>query len=130
MVDDRDLNLSRRERQIMDVIYARGQATAADVLQALPDPPGKTAVRTLLHILEQKGHLTHKQAGQSYVYRPSRPRGRAGRSAMRRVVATFFEGSLEKAVAAHLGDPAADLSPDELARLAELIDNARQQKGR
>jgi BlaI family penicillinase repressor len=130
MSDGGEQHLSRRERQIMDVIYARGQATAAEVLQALPDPPGKTAVRTLLHILEQKGHLTHKQTGQSYVYRPSRPRRHAGRSAMRRVLATFFEGSLEKAVAAHLGDPAADLSPDEMARLAELIHKARKQKGR
>src|SRR5262245_37519105 len=109
-----DQHLSRRERQIMDVIYARGRATAAEVLQALPDPHGKTAVRTFLRILEDKGHLTHKWSGQAYVYRPSRHRRDAGRSALRRLLATFFEGSLEKAVAAHLGDTAADLSPDEL----------------
>jgi len=129
MTGSSEPHLSRRERQIMDVIYAQGQATAAEVVQALPDAPGKTAVRTLLRILEEKGHLTHKQIGQSYVYRPSRPRGRAGRSALRRVLATFFDGSLEKAVAAHLGDSAADLSPDELARLAEIINHARKQKG-
>ena len=121
--------LSRRERQIMDVIYARGEATAAEVLSALPDPPSKTAVRTILRILEEKGHLKHKQQGLRYVYQPSRRRGPAGRSALQRVLHTFFEGSLEKAVAAHLGDSAADLSDDELARLAELIHQARK-KGR
>ena len=121
--------LSRRERQIMDVIYARGDATAAEVLAALPDPPSKTAVRTILRILEEKGHLKHKQQGLRYVYQPSRRRGPAGRSALQRVLHTFFDGSLEKAVAAHLGDSAADLSDDELARLAELIHQARK-KGR
>ncbi len=125
-----DRHLSRRERQIMDVIYARGRATAAEVLEALPDPPGKTAVRTLLRILEDKGHLTHKVSGQSYVYRASRPRRDAGRSALRRLLATFFEGSLEKAVAAHLGDSAADLSGEELARLADLIHEARKHETR
>jgi predicted transcriptional regulator len=118
--------LSRRERQIMDVVYARGEATAADVVAGLPDPPTKTAVRTMLRILEQKGHLTHVQDGLKFVYRASRPRARAGRTALRRVLQTFFDGSLEKAVAAHLGDAAADLSPKELDRLANLIDEARK----
>jgi predicted transcriptional regulator len=118
--------LSRRERQIMDVVYARGEATAADVVEGLHDPPTKTAVRTLLRILEQKGHLTHRQDGLTFVYRASRPRARAGRTALRRVLQTFFDGSLEKAVAAHLGDAATDLSPDELDRLADLIDQARK----
>jgi predicted transcriptional regulator len=117
--------LSRRERQIMEIIYRRGQATAAEVLADLADPPGKTAVRTLLRILEQKGHLRHKQEGLAYVYLPSQPRARAARSAFRRVLQTFFEGSLEKAVAAHLGD-AADISDDELERLADLIRQARK----
>jgi predicted transcriptional regulator len=121
--------LSRRERQIMDVIYARGEATAAEVQAALAQPPSKTAVRTLLRILEEKGHVNHKQSGQTYVYRPSRARSRAGRSALRRVLETFFQGSLEKAVAAHLGVSAAELTSDELARLADLIDQARKQKG-
>src|SRR5215203_3762441 len=74
--------LSRRERQIMDIVYARGEASAQDVLGDLPDPPSKTAVRTLLRILEEKGHLTHRQHGLTYIYRPSRPRSRAGRSAL------------------------------------------------
>ncbi len=121
--------LSRRERQIMDVVYARGQASAAQVEADLPDPPSRTAVRTLLRILEHKGHLRHRRQGLSYVYEPCRPRGHAGRSALRRVLRTFFDGSLEKAVAAHLGDSAADLTPDELARLARLIQEART-KGR
>src|SRR3982751_4137565 len=94
--------LSRRERQIMDIVYARGEASAQDVVGDLPDPPGKTAVRTLLRILEEKGHLTHRKQGLMYIYQPSRPRGRAGRSAFQRVLQTFFDGSLEQAVAAHL----------------------------
>jgi len=128
MVDDAEDPLSRRERQIMDIVYARGEATAGEVLAALADPPTKTAVRTLLRILEEKGHLKHRQEGQTYIYKPSRPRNRAGRSALRRVLDTFYDGSLEKAVAAHLSDSAADLSAEELNRLAELIRQAR--KGR
>jgi predicted transcriptional regulator len=117
--------LSRRERQIMDILYARGEGSASDVHAALPDAPSRTAVRTLLRILEEKGHLQHRQEGLAYVYQPSRPRGPAGQSALRRVLHTFFDGSLEKAVAAHLGDPASDLSAEELTRLAELINQAR-----
>ena len=120
--------LSRRERQIMDIVYARSEASALEVHGDLPDPPSKTAVRTLLRILEEKGHLKHRQEGMKYVYRPSRPRGRAGRSALRRVLQTFFDGSLEKAVAAHLGDPATAPSPAELERLAELIRQARERR--
>lgn len=122
----REPPLSRRERQIMDVIYARGEATALDVLAALPDPPGKTAVRTLMRILEEKGHLIHRTDGQAYVYRPTRPREHAAQSALRRVLDVFFGGSLEEAVAMHLGDPAAGLSEDELKRLAGLIHKARK----
>jgi BlaI family transcriptional regulator, penicillinase repressor len=121
--------LSRRERQIMDVIYRRGEATAAEVLLELPDPPSKTAVRTLLRILEEKGHLQHLERGQTYVYRPSQSRQKAGRSALRRVLETFFDDSLEKAVAAHLADEAVELSPEELHRLLKLIREARE-KGR
>jgi predicted transcriptional regulator len=110
----------------MDIVYARGEASAAAVLADLPDPPSQTAVRTLLRILEEKGHLKHRREGLRFMYRPSRPRGRAGQSALRRVLRTFFDGSLEKAVAAHLGDSAADLSDEELRRLAELIEQARQ----
>jgi predicted transcriptional regulator len=120
--------LSRRERQIMEIIYRRGQATAAEVVADLPDPPSKTAIRTLLRILEDKGHLRHKQEGLTYIYIPSKPRAHAARSALRRVLQTFFEGSLEKAVAAHLGDAASDLSAEDLERLVRLIRQA-QKKG-
>jgi predicted transcriptional regulator len=125
MAEKREPGLSRRERQIMDVVYALGTATAVEVVERLPDPPGKTAVRTLLRILEDKGHLKHVQKGREYVYQPTRPRLRAGRSALQRVLKTFFDSSLEKAVAAHLGDSAANLSDEELERLADLIQQAR-----
>jgi BlaI family transcriptional regulator, penicillinase repressor len=118
------LKLSRRERQIMDIVYARSEASASEVWQALPDPPSRTAVRTLLRILEEKGHLRHKKRGREFVYQPTRPRRRAGRSAFRRVLDTFFDGSLEKAVAVHLADPSAKLPADELQRLVELIRQA------
>ena len=118
--------LSRRERQIMEIVYRRGQASAAEVVAELPDPPTKTAIRTLLRILEEKGHLKHRQEGLTYVYLPAHSRTQAAKSAFRGVLRTFFEGSLEKAVAAHLGDDAADLSADELARLADLIRQARK----
>ena len=117
--------LSRRERQIMEIIYALGSATAVEVLGSMPDPPSKTAVRTFLRILEEKGHLKHAERGREYVYQPIQPRIRAGRSAFRRVLQTFFDGSLEKAVAAHLADASAPLTTDELKRLAKLIQEAR-----
>ena len=123
------LHLSKRERQIMEIVYARGQATASDVLDDLADAPSRTAVRTLLRILEDKGHLAHDKHGREFVYRPTRPRQQVARSALRRLLTTFFDGSLEEAVAAHLADPTTEMSPDELARLRRLIDEA-QQKGR
>ena len=119
--------LSRRERQLMDIVFAQGEATALEVLERLPDPPSRTAVRTLLRILEEKGHLRHFQRGREFVYRPTQPRLRAGRSAFQRVLQTFFEGSLERAVAAHLADSSADLTEEELKRLARLIGKARNQ---
>ena len=122
---DEQAHLSRRERQIMDIIYARGQATATHVLLDMPDPPSRTAVRTLLRILEEKGHLKHGKKGREFVYRPIRPRKRAGRSAIRRVLKTFFDGSLEQAVAAHLTDPGAEVRAVELKRIADLIRQAR-----
>ncbi len=119
-------SLSRRERQILDVVYALGRASAAQVVARLPDAPGKTAVRTFLRILEEKGHLVHEEEGRTYVYRASRPRERAGTGAFRRVLDVFFGGSLEQAVAAHLGESAAELDEAELKRLAGLITQARK----
>jgi predicted transcriptional regulator len=121
--------LSKRERQIMDVIYAHGEATVTQVLAGMPDPPMRGALRTLLRIMERKGHLTHRQQGREFIYRPTKPRGQAGRSALGRVLDVFFNGSLENAVAAHLSDPrrGAKLSADELQRLSHLIEQARKQ---
>ena len=117
-------SLSRRERQLMDAVYARGEATATQVLDDLPDPPSRTTVRTMLRILESKGHLMHRKLGREFVYRPTQPRAQAGRSILRRVLDTFFGGSLEQAVAAHLADPKSKLSPEELHRLSELVRRA------
>ena len=108
----------------MDIIYARQAASATNVLNDMPDAPSRATVRTLLRILEDKGHLHHHKQGREFVYAPTRPRRRAGQSAMRRVLSTFFDGSLEQAVAAHLSSSAAGLSRDELNRLANLIRKA------
>jgi len=121
-----DQHLTRRERQMMDIVYRRGRATAQQVHADLPDPPGYTAVRTLLRILEEKGHLRHTRDGARYVYHPVRSSRTAGRSAIRRVVRTFFDDSTAKAVAALLDASADRLSDDELDRLAGLIERARQ----
>ncbi len=117
---------SRRERQIMEIVYARGEATATDVLDRLVDAPTRTSVRTLLRILEEKGHLKHRKRGREFVYFPRRQRERAGKSALQRLLQTFFDGSLEKAVAAHLADPDAKVSPEELRRLSALISEAKR----
>jgi predicted transcriptional regulator len=119
-------SLSRRERQIMDAIYARGRATAAEVLQDLPDPPGYSAVRAMLVKLEAKRHVRHIQDGARYVYLPTVPREKAQKSAMERLVRTFFEGSVSKTVAALLDRGSTELTDGELDRLAEMIDRARK----
>jgi predicted transcriptional regulator len=119
--------LSRRERQIMDFLYQHGRATAADVQANLPEPPSYSAVRAMLRVLEEKGHVHHQQDGPRYVYRPRVGRDRAKRSALRHLVRTFFDGSREQLVAALLDDGAAQLSEDELDRMARLIARARQE---
>jgi predicted transcriptional regulator len=123
---DEHNQLSRRERQIMDIVYARGQASATAVLEDLPDPLSRATVRTMLRILEDKGHLKHYKQGREFIYQPTRPRRRVGQSALRRVLNTFFDGSLEQAVAAHLADRGATPSAAELKRLAELLRQARE----
>ena len=129
-MEERNLvNLSRRERQMMAIIFARGQASATDVVNTLADPPSRTAVRTLLRILEQKGHLKHRKKGREFVYYPTKSRSHAGRSAFLHVLETFFGGSLEHAVAAYLADNRSQPSAKELNRLSELIDESRR-KGR
>ena len=118
--------LSRRERQIRDVIYRRGRATAAEVLDDLPDPPSYSAVRALLRLLEEKGHVRHEQDGPRYVFLPIVARDRARQSALSHVVRTFFDGSATEAVAALLND-GAKLSHEDLDRLAAMIDKAREE---
>ncbi len=120
-------NLSRRERQIMDIIYRRGEATVAHVLDELPEPPSYSAVRAMLRVLEEKGHLKHQEEGPRYVYTATVPREDARDSALRRVLRTFFDGSAEEAVAALLGMSAGDLSNEDLDRLASLIERARKE---
>ena len=121
------LSLSRRERQILDLLYRRGRATAAEVHEGLPEAPGYSAVRALLRILEEKGHVRHEAEGPRYVYRPAVPRDRARRSALTHLVETFFNGSTEQAVAALLDTSAGRLQPKELDKLAERIEKVRRE---
>ena len=127
MPDKSRPQLSRRERQIMDVLYRFGQATAGTVMSNLPDPPSYSAVRALLRVLEAKGHVRHVQDGPRYMYLPTVPREKARQSAMQQLVRTFFGGSTEQAVAALLDLSSSRLSDDELDRLSQLIDQARKE---
>lgn len=120
------LDLSRRERQIIDILYAQGQATAADVQAALPEPPSYSAVRATLRILEDKGHVRHVQDGPRYIYLPTVARDSAKKSALRHMLQTFFDGSASQAISSILNDPRTRLSPKELDRLARMIDQARK----
>jgi len=119
--------LSRRERQIMDALYELGRATAAEVRERLPDPPSYSAVRAMLRILEDKGHLRHEQDGPRYVFSPAVPREQARESALRRVVRTFFDGSPESAMSALLDLGVEDLDEKALRRLADRIAEARKE---
>ena len=122
-----EAHLSRRERQIMDALHQRGHATAAEVQAALPDAPGYSAVRALLRILEDKGHVKHRREGIRYVYLPRAKRESARRFALKRVVSTFFQGSVTQAMAALLETADARLSDSELRALQEMIDQARKE---
>jgi predicted transcriptional regulator len=120
--------LSRRERQIMDVVYQRGRASAAEIKEAMPSPPGDSSVRTFLRILEEKGYLKRKKQSGHYVYSPVEPRSRAALSAMARVVKTFFGSDVEGAVAAILSTADANLTPEQFDRLAEMIAEAKRKE--
>lgn len=122
--------LSRRERQIMDVLYRRGRATAAEVMAELPGEPNYSTVRTQLRVLEEKGHVLHDEEGPRYVYAPAVPRHAARRSALKHLVETFFDGSAEQVVAAVLGGEASRLSDEDLERISELIEKARKDGSR
>ena len=119
--------LSRRERQIMEIVYGRGSATAADVLEGMPDAPSYSAVRAMMRILEEKGHLTHRHDGPRYVYSPVVPRTAARQSALKQLVKTFFDGSATQAVAALLDMSESRLSSDEANQLASLIEKAKRE---
>lgn len=121
------VHLSRRERQIMDIVYATGQATAAEVQARMPDAPSYSATRALLRVLETKGHLRHVADGTRYVYLPTVPRDRARNSALDNLLHTFFDGSTVKAVAALLDLSRDDLSNDELDRLTALVEQAKKE---
>ncbi len=122
--------LTRRERQIMDVLYRRGRATAADVMADLPGEPNYSTVRTQLRVLEDKGHVRHDEEGLRYVYAPAVPRHAARKSALKHLVETFFDGSAEQVVAAVLGGEASRLSDEELDRVSALIEKARKDGAR
>lgn len=122
-----DLDLSRRERQIMHVLFQRRQATVVEIAAGLPDPPSNTAIRTLLRILEDKGYVRRQKEGRRHVYRPAVSRTRAARAALSAVLGTFFEGSLGDAVAAHLANPKTEIDEEELDRLKSLIEAAKEE---
>lgn len=124
MAPPQSAHLSRRERQILDLLYQAGKATAADVQAGLPDPPSYSAVRAMLRILEEKGHVRHDLDGLRYVYMPTVGRDRAKRSALRHLVNTFFDGSATQVMAALVEMSPKELGDEELARLRRLIDNA------
>ena len=119
--------LSRREREIMDVIYRLGSASVADVLPRLTDAPGYSAVRAMLRVLEEKGHIRHEEKDLRYVFFPTVPRDQARRSAAAHLLETFFNGSMEQAVATLLDVTARDLTPGDLDRLSKLIESARKE---
>lgn len=120
-------HLSRRERQIMDIVYEQNEATVAQVLELIPDPPSYSTVRALLRVLEEKGHVKHKQAGPRYIYSPTVPREAARQNALRHVMKTFFDNSTEEVVAALLDIAEDELSEKEYRRLAGLIKKTRKE---
>ena len=122
--------LTRRERQIMDVLYRRGRATAAEVMADVPGEPNYSTVRTQLRVLEEKGHVRHEEQGLRYVYMPAVPRRAARKSALKHLTDTFFDGSAQQVVAAVLGGEAARLSDDDLKRIADLVAKARKDSAR
>src|SRR5260221_9098963 len=125
MAKTRSTGVARRERQILDILYRRGRATASEVMEALSGSPNYSTVRTQLRVLEEKGHIRHEEHGLRFVYSPAVARRAARKSALRHLVETFFDGSAENAVAALLGGEGAKLSDEELERIAGLVDKSR-----
>lgn len=127
MAQPNPLQLSRRERQIMDILYARSQASVTDVLEAMPDPPSYSAVRAMLRMLEEKGHVRHKEEGRKFIYVPTVPADKARHSALRNLLRTFFGGSAAQAVASLIEMDKRKLSADDLDRLTLLIEQAKKE---
>jgi predicted transcriptional regulator len=125
--DDELRGLSRRERQIMDLLFQRGKASVGEVMDGIPDPPGYSAVRATLRTLEQKGRVTHEEDGRAYIYRPTLRRDAARKSALTHVLKTFFDNSAEQAVAALLELKGPRLSDAQLERVSQLIENAKKE---
>lgn len=125
MTNPTPLDLGRRERQIMEIVYAKGEASVTDVLEALADPPSYSAVRAMLNLLEEKGHLRRKAAGRKFLYIPTVPRNKARRVAIRNLLHTFFGGSVNEAIASMIDQE--KLSHDDLDRLSKLIDAAKKE---
>jgi BlaI family penicillinase repressor len=120
--------LSRRERQIMNALYARGEADVQEIMEDLPDAPGDMGMRKLLSILEEKGQVKRRKIGRKFIYAPKQSRKRVGSKAFRHLLNTFFSGSVEEALAAHLGERQTDLTDEQLQRMIELIETARNKK--
>ncbi len=118
---------SRRERQIIDILYAQGASTVMEVLRGLPDPPSDKSVRGLLEILEKKGHVRRRKRGRENIYAPTQTRKRAGQQALKHLLETFFDGSLDEAVVSHLESPRSEVSDTELDKLRTAIEKARQE---
>jgi predicted transcriptional regulator len=125
--DDELRGLSRRERQIMDLLFQRGKASVGEVMDGIPDPPGYSAVRATLRTLEQKGRVTHEEDGRAYIYRPTLRRDAARKSALTHILKTFFDNSAEQAVAALLELKGPRLSDAQLDRVSRLIENAKKE---
>jgi predicted transcriptional regulator len=121
-----DRKLSRRERQIMDILFASGEATVLEIQEKLPDPPTPMAIRRMVQILEEKSQVQRRKQGREFVYMPKQARSRAGSSALSHVIETFFGGSMEDALAAHLGRSDSEFSQEELSRMSALIEVARK----
>jgi predicted transcriptional regulator len=121
--------LSRREREILGIVFRLEEAKVNQVMEEMPDPPTRAALRSIFRILEEKGHLKHRKDGREFVYRSTQKKDRAGKQALKGVLQTFFDGSLGKAIAAHLADPGEQLDEAEAAQLEELIAKLSQDKG-
>jgi predicted transcriptional regulator len=130
MKKDGHRNLSRRERQMMDILYQRGRATAQEILDAMPDPPTYSAVRAKLRVLEEKGHIRHEEEALRYVYLPVVARDSARKSALKHLVTTFFAGSVQETVAALLDLSHSNLTPQDLDRISKLVDQAKKEGDR